>query len=192
MSADDPNCGSSPDGQRIAKPIVSLLGVRECSLLGARGSPAIKEKVTSVGYDRPFLSLESFRRASTDMRTFQIVVASVALSACTSAKAVAIDPTNDVHCSVLSFYFHGAAVHDGAPDDQVRALKVLQDWYAAKMRSAEGGRYADPTVMESEIGPLLETVNADPQSKLEDLDACTDRAATDPSWNSFARSHKHQ
>lgn len=123
------------------------------------------------------------------MRNFLIAAATIALCACTSANAVTIDPKNDMHCSVLSFYFHGLARHEGFSDKQVRAAKGLQDWYAAKIRSAEGGRYSNPAIMQSEIGPVLEAVKADPRSMLDEAKACLDRAAADPSWNSFAGSY---
>ncbi len=113
----------------------------------------------------------------------------IGLSACTSASAVSIDPKNDVHCSVLSFYFHGLAKHNQAPSKQVFATKRLQDWYAIKMRSAEGGRYSNPTVMQSEIGPILKTIKADPLSMLDEVKACADRAVVEPSFNSFASSY---
>jgi hypothetical protein len=113
----------------------------------------------------------------------------IGLCGCASAYAVTIDSNNDIHCSVLAFYFHGLAKHDGAPDKQVRATKGLQDWYAVKMRAAEGGRYSDPAVMQSEIGPILESVKADPVSMRDKAKACADRAVADPSFNHFARSY---
>ncbi len=63
--------------------------------------------------------------------------------------AVSIDPKSDIHCSVLSFYFHGLAKYNHASDKQVFATRELQDWYARKIRSAEGGRYSEPAVMQS-------------------------------------------
>lgn len=115
----------------------------------------------------------------------------IGLCGCTSANAVTIDSNNDIHCSVLAFYFHGLAKHNDAPDDQLRAIKAIQDWYAVKMRSAEGGRYSDPAVMQSEIGPILESVKADPISVRDKAKSCADRAVADPSFNDFAHSCMH-
>lgn len=113
----------------------------------------------------------------------------IGLSTCASADAVSIDSKNDIHCSVLSFYFHGLAKHNHASDEQVFATKGLRDWYAIKMRSAEGGRYSDPAVIQSEIGPILEAIKADPLSMQDEVKACADRAVADPSFNSFASSY---
>ncbi|MEG3124589.1 hypothetical protein [Sphingomonas sp. GB1N7] len=125
------------------------------------------------------------------MRNFLGAAIAMGLCACTSANAVTIDPKNDVHCSVLAFYFHGLAKHIDAPDEQVRATRGLQDWYARKMRSAEGGRYSNPAVMQSEIGPIFETIKSNPLSMQDEAKACADRASTDPEFNKFARSYMH-
>ena len=108
------------------------------------------------------------------------------LAGCSQAKAATVDPTNDVHCSVLAFYFHGFAKHHQAPDNQVRATKGFHDWYAAKMKKAAGERFKDAAVLEKEVGPLLETVKADPLAMRDEMSACADRAAADPTFNHFA------
>ena len=128
-----------------------------------------------------------------DKMRFAVVAAlsSGLVSACSPSRAVALDPKNDVHCSVLAFYFNGLAAQVGAPDRQLRASKGLHDWYAAKMKIASAGRFSDPAVLQAELGPLLEEVKADPLSAGDELQACADRAAADPSFNRFARTYMH-
>ena len=125
-------------------------------------------------------------------RLLILMLAFESMAACSPASAVTIDPKNDVHCSVLTFYFHGLAVHDGASSTQIRAAKGLQDWYAAKLRSLSGGRYADPALMQREIGPVLDTVKANPDAMRDAARACVSRAAADPSFNDFARPYMRQ
>lgn len=117
------------------------------------------------------------------------LLACVLLSGCGRAQAATIDPANDVHCSVLAFYLHGLAKHEGRPDKQVRATKGLHDWYAAKMRAATGDRLKDPAVLEREVGPLLETVKADPLATREEALACMERAQADPTFDRFASAY---
>ena len=123
------------------------------------------------------------------MRNLLAVAVLIGLSACGPANAVPVDAKNNIHCSVLAFYFHGLAKHDGAPNKQIHAMKGLQDWYAIKMRSDVGGRYFDPAVMQSEVGPILATIKADPFSMRDEVVACADRAAADPAFNDFSRSY---
>jgi len=120
-------------------------------------------------------------------RLLTLMLAVESMAACSPATAVTIDPKNDVHCSVLTFYFHGLAVHDGASNTQIRATKGLEDWYAAKLRSHSGGRYADPTLLQRELGPVLDTIKANPDAMRDAAKACVSRAAADPSFNDFAR-----
>jgi hypothetical protein len=117
------------------------------------------------------------------------LIAGILSTACSSANAVAIDENNDIHCSVLAFYFHGLAKHEGAPAEQVRATKGLQDWYATKLRAVGGGRFSEPAVMQSEIAPILEAIKADPLSMRGKTKACAERASAEPAFDKFARSY---
>jgi hypothetical protein len=117
-------------------------------------------------------------------------VLSIFICACSgSGNAAVVNPENDIHCSVLSFYFHGLAKHNGLSDEQLRASKGLEDWYAAKMRKALGEHYSDPAIMKSEIEPILEVVKADPLSMRDEVTACAKRASADPAFDMFARSY---
>ena len=120
-------------------------------------------------------------------RAFCLVPLSLLLTACGEADATLIDPRNDVHCSVVAFYFHGLAKHEGAPADQQHATKVLHEWYAAKMRREAGERFKDWQNFEREISPLLEAIKAKPTAMTDELDACLDRAIADPAFDLFAR-----
>jgi hypothetical protein len=125
-------------------------------------------------------------------RLLTLMLAVESVAACSPASAVTIDPRNDVHCSVLAFYFHGLAVHDGASNTQIRATKGLQDWYTAKLRAHASGRYADPALLQRELGPILDTIKANPDSMRDAARTCVSRAAADPSFNDFARSYIRQ
>lgn len=105
---------------------------------------------------------------------------------CGQATAAAVDPKNDVHCSVLAFYFHGLATHTQASEKQVRATKGLHDWYAAKMKEVADERFKNPAFLQNEVGPVLEAVKADPLAMRDEMSACAERAAADPSFNRFA------
>lgn len=124
------------------------------------------------------------------MRNILLVsLASALLSACSSAGAATVDVKNDVHCSILAFYFHGLAKHERAPEDQIRATRGLHDWYAEKARVSSGRRFSDLKVMQAEVEPILETIKADPNSMRDEYRGCADRAASDPQFDRFARSY---
>ncbi len=125
-------------------------------------------------------------------RVLTFMVVANLIGACSPAPAVKIDPQNDIHCSVLSFYFYGLAKHDGAPDAQILATKALQDWYAAKLQSDAGNRYSDPALAKKNIGPILDAVKANPATMRDAMRICTNRAASDPTFANFARSYSSQ
>jgi hypothetical protein len=124
------------------------------------------------------------------MRLTAVTIACVLLSGCGRANAAAIDPTDDIHCSVLAFYFHGFAEHHGFPAKQQKAAKGVHDWYAAKMRLVAKERWGGMAGFEKEAGPLLETVKADPLAMRDEMVACTKRAAADPAFNEHARAYR--
>jgi hypothetical protein len=108
------------------------------------------------------------------------------LVSCTEANAVAIDATDDVHCSVLAFKFKAHADSSSAPADQRHALKVVHEWYAAKVRAVAVERWGDKQGFEREMQPLLDLANQNPAAVTDDLKMCVDRALADPAFNSFA------
>lgn len=120
-------------------------------------------------------------------RLLSILPCCILLSGCGQANAVIVDPANDVHCSVVAFYFHGFAKHDGAPKTQQDALRTLHHWYAIKMKIVAGERFKEWANVEREVGPVLEAIKADPRSMRDELGACTDRAAADPLFDGFMR-----
>lgn len=123
------------------------------------------------------------------MRTrISTVLACVILGGC-GQTAAKVDPRDDVHCSVLAFYFHGLAKHENVPLQQIRATEGLHDWYAAKMRAKAGKRLQDFAVMDREVTPLLDAIKADPAAMRDEARACADRAAADPGFNDFARAY---
>jgi hypothetical protein len=115
-----------------------------------------------------------------------IIAPLVALAACGQASGSALDPSNDLHCSVLAFYFAGFAQHSGAPADQQRGTAALHEWYASKARELVAQR-SDPNAAHAEMGSVLEAIKRDPRSMLDEFSACTDRVAADPAFDAFAR-----
>jgi hypothetical protein len=115
------------------------------------------------------------------------VLALTLLGGCGEAGAANVDPADDVHCSVLAFYFHGFAKHQGVPANQLRATKVMHEWYAAKVRDVAVERWGGTDGFQKEIGPLLEAVKKDPKAMADEMVACTDRAIAAEGFNQFAR-----
>lgn len=115
------------------------------------------------------------------------LVACLLLSGCGKANATTVDPADDVHCSVVAFYFHGFAKHHGLPDNQQRAAKGIFDWYSAKMRQVAVKRWGGMAGFEKEVAPLLETIKSDPLAMRDEMTACTERALRDPAFARFAR-----
>ena len=122
------------------------------------------------------------------MRLLAAIMTCTLLSGCGAASATTLDPSDDVHCSVLAFYFNGLAKHQGAPREQLRATKVMHEWYAAKMRQIAVERWGDMAGYEKEVGPLLEGVKSDPKAMGDEMLVCTNRAVAAPGFNQFARS----
>lgn len=117
-------------------------------------------------------------------------IACMLLTGCGSANATVVDPASDVHCSVIAFYFHGLARHDSAPLDQQKATKAVHDWYSAKIESVSTEWRRDMARAEREISPVLDAIKADPRAMLDEMMACTKRAAADPGFNAHAYAYR--
>lgn len=122
------------------------------------------------------------------MRLFAAAIATcTVLSGCGVAGAATLDPTDDVHCSVLTFYVHGLAQHEKTSSDYRMATKVMHEWYAAKVRLVAVERWGGMAGFEKEVKPLLEAIKSDPKAMTDEALACADRAGADPDFNRFAR-----
>jgi|GEM_PF-2671405 len=111
----------------------------------------------------------------------------IVMAACGQASGSVPDASSDLHCSVLAFYFTGQAEHDGAPADQRRALAVVHEWYAAKLRQLTAERDESDSVL-NEGTAILEAVKRDPRAMVDEAQACSARALADPEFNGFANS----
>ena len=120
------------------------------------------------------------------MRLLGVILACVFLGGCGAASAATVDPADDVHCSILAFYFHGLANHQGVAGDQIEATRVLHEWYAARMRVVAADRWSDTAAYEKEVAPLLERIKSDPQAMADEMLACTDRAIASAGFDEFA------
>jgi hypothetical protein len=120
------------------------------------------------------------------MKRLPTVALACALAGCTSAHATPLNPADDLHCSVIAFYFQGYAQWSGAPARQIHAAGVIKAWYAGKLREA-GVDLGGPD-FRSRAEPILNAVKADPKAARAPMVACTDRAVADPAFNRFAGS----
>ena len=118
-----------------------------------------------------------------------LMLGAAASAGCSNATATTLDPSSDVHCSVLAFYFAGLAEHNRAPADQRHATRVMHEWYSAKIRAVAVERWGDMDGMSGEIRPLLEEVKRAPGDMLDELGKCADRAGADPAFDAFVRRH---
>ena len=100
--------------------------------------------------------------------------ASTIAVACSQAVAATPDPSKDLDCSVITFYFSGLAKHRGAEVGEQQALASVFDWYRARVKGEAGAENGD--AMLSRAAPILEAVKRDPMNMRDELAACTDRA----------------
>lgn len=114
------------------------------------------------------------------------IAAAMALGACGQASALPVDPSNDLHCSVVAFYFKGDPITQAAPQNQRDAIARIFDWYTVKTQAlaAEQG----PDAVLRTAAPALEAVKKDPAAHREHLLTCTNRAVDDPTFNAWLRS----
>lgn len=110
------------------------------------------------------------------MRTHRFLFAPLvlAIAACGQASAATPDPTNDVDCSVLAFYFKGLGEHTGAPAAQQRSLDKVHGWYAVKLQAINQAQ--GPAAIQARGEPLLEAVKKAPLSMTDAHMACAKRA----------------
>ena len=108
----------------------------------------------------------------------------ITLAACSPAAGSTPDVTNDLHCSVVTYYFSDFAERSGAPADQKRATAAVTEWYALKMRERAAQQGGSDTLM-SEAARILEVVKADPVGMADEMTACTERAVSDPAFDGF-------
>src|SRR5688572_30180343 len=95
-------------------------------------------------------------------RMLFLTLASACLVACAQASAANPDPSQDIDCSVVTFYFSGLAKHEGAEAAQQRALSAVSKWYAAKVETLAKQNGANQVL--NRAGPLLEAVKRDPMN----------------------------
>jgi hypothetical protein len=106
-----------------------------------------------------------------------MAVASMGIAACAQARAATPDPSRDLDCSVVTFYFSGLAKHQGANAEQQRAVAAVFEFYATKVRNIAKQEGANSVAARME--PLLEAVKRDPMNMRDELSACTDRAVNE-------------
>ncbi len=114
-----------------------------------------------------------------------VLLALASLGACSQAAASPVDPANDLHCSVVAFYFSGHPVTKAAPQDQQVAVKRVFDWYSIKVRALAAESGGDSVL--STAAPVLEAVKKDHLAHREHLLACANRASDDPAFRAWLR-----
>ena len=107
-----------------------------------------------------------------------------ALTSCGQANGRALDPSSDLQCSVIVYYFDGLAEHVGAPTDHKRILSKVNQWYASKVQQLALERSQADSEM-GQASAVLEQVKRDPEAAYDEAAACIDRAVADPAFNGF-------
>lgn len=107
------------------------------------------------------------------------------LTACTAARASAIDPTDDLHCGVLTLTLQKNADQRGASPVVKKGLYVLQSWYFSKVKQS---RLAEGRA-------VVDAMKANPSQVASAAKACSDRAFSDAGfsrWSSLASTDYEQ
>ena len=107
------------------------------------------------------------------------------LAGCGQAVASKLDPQNDVHCAVLAAGYRINADLQNAPQDQKRALAVLDDWYGPKLKEASQERGKETVLAEAQ--PIADLLDRDFMSTKEEYMACAERAFSDPAFGKAGR-----
>lgn len=114
-------------------------------------------------------------------------MASLPLTGCGSNTRPTLDPSRDLDCSVVSFYFAGFAKHVGAPAEQTRAAWVVSEWFHARLREDLAKQGQDGSGALASAEPLLEEIKRDPKAATDEFASCSNRAIADPGFDAFAR-----
>ena len=117
----------------------------------------------------------------------RIATAAVALvlAGCSQAEASEVDPQNDVHCAVLATGYRISGDIQNAPQDQKRALAVLDDWYGPKLMQASKER-GEASVL-AEAQPIADLMDRDLLSTKDEYMTCAERAFSDPAFGKAGR-----
>ena len=107
---------------------------------------------------------------------FSAVGSVLAIGACSSAQADKLNANDDLHCSVVSYYF----ARSGPPksDDDARASFIASAWYDKRVGNTPDLKKA---------APVLQKVRDDPATAQRTAADCIERALRDPAFERFAR-----
>jgi len=108
------------------------------------------------------------------VREMSLLTCSLMMASCNQTPQVRPDPSSDIDCSVVTFYFKGLADHDRAEADQRAALGAVSNWYARRAEAIAKEQGAESVLQRA--GPILDAVKAEPKAMGDELQACTDRA----------------
>lgn len=111
------------------------------------------------------------------MKNLLFAVGSVlGIAACSSAQASELDANDDLHCSVVSFYF----ARSGPPKsgDDARASFIAAAWYNKRV-----GNKPDL----NKVAPVLQKVKDDAATAQLTAADCIERALRDPAFERFSR-----
>jgi hypothetical protein len=103
------------------------------------------------------------------------------LAGCSPASAHALDPSKDMDCALTTYYFQRVAIHENAPEKPTVALRIFNQWFAAKLHAAR----IKPT--QSDIESVSDAIQENPNAAREQLNACMKRAAGEDHFNQFAK-----
>ena len=108
-------------------------------------------------------------------KVFAVTAAAVLLSNCGTATAAprALDPTNDLDCSLTAYVFYMDATKIGAPESAKKGLLITTQWFAARAK-ARGDKSTDAEES-ARFNMILSDINA---AKVE-MKSCMNRAVED-------------
>ncbi len=95
-------------------------------------------------------------------------------SSCSNANM--LNPDNDIHCSVVSFYFMKLADHIGSGNNEKISLSRINSWYVKRLKIEYGQEYNSNAFLDTKIKPVLEFVKDNPSAAEMPMRMCGERA----------------
>ncbi len=115
-------------------------------------------------------------------KAFLLFALSLMLESCSKISPKGLDPNNDLHCSILTYYMTGVAIKMNAPSEQIRALRRVQAFYFRKMAEDRSANYSDPNLLKKVSRPIFDDIKSDPSATRIPAEICANRAKMDVSF----------
>jgi hypothetical protein len=103
----------------------------------------------------------------------------------TGCSSDAQDAHSDLDCAVITGLFYKGAEQQGSPAMQQAALGLAAKWYSAEINHT--GQVNSPEFTDEYVENIRDSLNADPKVASGKLDACLNRARSNPRFEPFVR-----